>query len=238
MFNNYNGCAGHFEEIKPVVHMKKFGVIIDRAHGKNVSGKCSPDAANGVQSKYVYYEWKWSSIICRLLQKRLEDEGFRVEFTVDPDNEYEPGLSKRVEIANRIIKDNPDIHWIFISMHSNAAKDGHMWTNATGYSIYTTKGLTNSDYLADCIIKRAEEVLPLYKKNIRKYSNKYLEADHEENWTVIYGTTCPAVLAENWFHTTKSDVAWLTSEQGQEVIVDFHTKGIIDYFKLKYPDEI
>lgn len=215
--------------------MPKYGVIIDRAHGKNVAGKCSPDAANGIKdSAYYYYEWAWSSIICVRLANRLKEDGIRVEFTVDPTDEREPGLSVRANIANKIIKDNPDIHWVFISMHSNAAADGHNWSNATGYCIYTTKGITNSDTLADCILKRAEEALPLYKKHIRKYKNKSLEGDYEENWTVIYKTICPAVLAENWFHTTKSDVAWLKSEQGQEVIVDFHSKGIEDYFKLKF----
>lgn len=29
--------------------MSKFGVIIDRAHGDNVAGKCSPDAAKGLK---------------------------------------------------------------------------------------------------------------------------------------------------------------------------------------------
>ena len=219
--------------------MAKFGVIIDRAHGDNVAGKCSPDVANGFKdSPYFYKEWIWSSTICTKLANRLKEEGFRVEFTVDPKNEREPGLSTRVKITNKIIKDNPDTHWIFISMHSNAAGDGHNWSNATGYSIYTTKGVTNSDILADCILKRAEEALPLYSKNIRKYKDKYLEKDMEEDFTVIYGAACPAVLAENWFHTTKSDVAWLKSEQGQKTIVDFHSKGIADYFKLKFPNEI
>lgn len=239
MFKQYtNGCNGHFEELKPKT--PKFGVIIDRAHGINTPGKCSPDAANGLKdSPYYYYEWQWSSIICTKLAERLKNDGFRVEFTVDPKNEREPGLSVRADRANKIIKDNPDIHWIFISMHSNAAGgDGHVWSNAKGYSLYTTKGITNSDILADCIVKKAAEALPLYSKNIRKYKDKYLERDMEENWTVIYKTNCPAVLCENFFHTTKSEVAWLKSERGQEVIVDFHAKGIADYFNLQFPDEI
>ena len=217
----------------------KFGVIIDRAHGENVAGKCSPDAAKGLKgSPYYYKEWEWSSIICKKLANRLREEGFIVEFTVDPKEKREPGLRERAKVTNKIIKDNPDIHWVFVSMHSNAVGNINEWSNATGYSIYTTKGVTNSDILADCIIKRAEEALPLYSKNIRKYKDKYLERDIEENFTVIYGANCPAVLSENFFHTTKSDVAWLKSEQGQNTIVDFHVKGIADYFKLKFPDDI
>ena len=219
--------------------MSKFGVIIDRAHGENVAGKCSPDAAKGLKgSPYYYKEWEWSSIICNKLANCLREEGFRVEFTVNPDDPNEPGLNTRGKITNKIINDNPDVNWIFISMHSNAIGDINEWSNATGYSIWTTKLENNSDILADCIIKRAEEALPLYKKHIRKNMNSYLKKDYESNFYVIKAASCPAVLAENWFHTTKSDVAWLKSEQGQEVIVDFHAKGISDYFKLKFPDEI
>ena len=219
--------------------MSKFGVIIDRAHGENVAGKCSPDAAKGLKgSPYYYKEWEWSSIICNKLANRLREEGFIVEFTVNPDDPNEPGLTTRGKITNKIINDNPDVNWIFVSMHSNAIGDINEWSNATGYSIWTTKLENNSDILADCIIKRAEEALPLYKKRVRKNMNAYLKKDYESNFYVIKAASCPAVLAENWFHTTKSDVAWLKSEKGQEAIVDFHVKGISDYFKLKFPGEI
>ena len=219
--------------------MSKFGVIIDRAHGENVAGKCSPDAAKGLKgSPYYYKEWEWSSLICKKLANRLREEGFIVEFTINPDDPNEPGLSTRGKITNKIIKDNPDVNWVFVSMHSNAIGDINEWSNATGYSIWTTKLENNSDVLADCIIKRAEEALPLYKKHIRKNMNAYLKKDYESNFYVIKAANCPAVLAENWFHTTKSDVAWLKSEQGQNTIVDFHVKGIADYFKLKFPGEI
>ena len=219
--------------------MAKFGVIIDRAHGDNVAGKCSPDAAKGLKgSPYYYKEWEWSSLICTKLAEHLKNDGFIVEFTVDPKEKREPGLIERAKITNKIINDNPDVNWIFISMHSNAVGDIYEWSTTTGYSIWTTKLENNSDILADCILKRAEEALPLYKKHIRKNMNSYLKKDYESNFYVIKAANCPAVLAENWFHTTKSDVAWLKSEQGQKVIVDFHVKGINDYFKLKFPDEI
>ena len=219
--------------------MAKFGVIIDRAHGENVAGKCSPDAAKGLKdSPYYYKEWEWSSVICTKLANRLREEGFIVEFSVDPKEKREPGLSNRVKVTNKIIKDNPDIHWVFVSMHSNAVGNINEWSNATGYSIYTTKGVTNSDILADCIIKRAEEALPLYSKNIRKYKDKYLERDIEENFTVIYGANCPAVLTENFFQDCKSDIHWVKSNEGKEVLCKIHVDGILDYFKLKFPDEI
>ena len=48
---------------------------------------------------------------------------------------------------------------ILISLHINAAGDGTKWINATGWSCYTCKGQTESDRLADCLYKAAEQIL-------------------------------------------------------------------------------
>lgn len=239
MFNNYNGCTGHFEEIKPKKDMN-CAVILDVPHGSNVSGKGSPDGIKGnTSSQYYFREYQWGREFCKLfLAPRLREEGIEVYWTVDPDNEYEPGLSKRVAITNDIIKKHPDKHFVFVSTHNNAAGNGSEYKVATGWCIYTTKGENNSDILADCIMKRAEEALPLVKKTIRKYKNEYMWKDYEENFTVIYGANCPAVLTENFFQDCKSDILWLKTPAAKSVLADIHSMGIVDYFKLKFPNEI
>ena len=60
----------------------------------------------------------------------------------------------------------------------------------------------------------------------------------EENFTVIYGANCPAVLSENMFQDNKSDILWLKSNEGKEVLCEIHVDGILNYFKLKFPDHI
>lgn len=234
-----DGCNGHFEENKQKTNMK-FAVILDPAHGSNVAGKGSPDGIKGnKESQYYFKEYEWSREFCKFfLAPRLKEMGIDVYYTVDPDNEYEPGLSKRVEITNNIIKEHPDTKFVFVSPHVNAAGDGKDYKVATGWCIYTTKGETNSDVLADCIMKQAEQCLPLVKKSIRKYKNEYMKKDYEANFTVIYGANCPAVLSENFFQDCKSDVLWLKTPAAKTVLADIHAGGIMDYFNLKFANYI
>ena len=220
--------------------MKNLAVILDPAHGSNVAGKGSPDGIKGNKSsKYYFREYQWSREFCKYyLEPTLKSHEIQVFYTVDPNNEYEPGLRNRVQMTNKIIKDHPDIHFIFLSPHVNAAGDAKEYKVATGWSIYTSKGENNSDILADCIIMEAEANLPLLNKKIRKYKNEYLKKDVEENFTVIYGANCPAVLTENFFQDCKSDILWLKSNEGKEVLCEIHVDGILNYFKLKFPNEI
>lgn len=220
--------------------MKNLAVILDPAHGSNVAGKGSPDGIKGNKSsKYYFREYQWSREFCKYyLEPTLKRHDIQVFYTVDPNNEYEPGLRNRVQMTNKIIKDHPDIHFIFLSPHVNAAGDAKEYKVATGWSIYTTKGENNSDILADCIMTEAEANLPLLNKKIRKYKNEYLKKDVEENFTVIYGANCPAVLTENFFQDCKSDILWLKSNEGKEVLCEIHVDGILNYFKLKFPNEI
>ena len=220
--------------------MKNLAVILDPAHGSNVAGKGSPDALKGNKSsEYYFREYHWSREFCKYyLEPTLKNHGIQVFYTVDPNNEYEPGLRNRVQMTNKIIKDHPDIHFIFLSPHVNAAGDAKEYKVATGWSIYTSKGENNSDILADCIMTEAEANLPLLNKKIRKYKNEYLKKDVEENFTVIYGANCPAVLTENFFQDCKSDIHWLKSNEGKEVLCKIHVDGILNYFKLKFPNEI
>lgn len=218
----------------------KFGVILDVPHGSNVAGKGSPDGLKGnTESQYYFREYIWGREFCKFfLAPRLKEMGFDVYYTVDPDNEYEPGLSKRVQITNQIIKEHPDTKFVFVSTHNNAAGNGSEYKVATGWCIYTTKGENNSDILADCLMKKAEEYLPLVKKNIRKYKNEYMKKDYEENFTVIKGANCPAVLTENFFQDCKSDVLWLKTPAAKTVLADIHAGGIMDYFNLKFANYI
>lgn len=211
--------------------MSNFGVIIDRAHGINVAGKRSPDAAKNLKdSPYYFIEYEWSSEMCKVLAAKLKTLGIRTEFTVSPDDPLEPGLSERANIANNIIKGNPDTHWVFISLHADYYGDPLVWNNVTGYSIYTTKGTTNSDKLAECILKHARVDLPHFGKAVRTYKNGHIE----QNFTVIFKSICPAVLAENMFYSNKKDIEFLKSEEGKKCIADFHSYGIVDYFNQMY----
>ena len=65
--------------------------------------------------------------------------------------------------------------------------------NARGYSVYTTKGKTNSDIMAEIIMKQFAIDFPGLKARSDKSDG---DLDQEENFTVIQKTNSPAVLIE------------------------------------------
>lgn len=97
---------------------------------------------------------------------------------------------------------------ILLSIHVNAASNG-VWRNATGWSAYTTRGVTNSDKLAECLYDAATNVLKDRKIRTDKSDG---DRDYESDFYVIKKSNCPAVLTENFFMDNKDDVEYLLSE--------------------------
>lgn len=54
------------------------------------------------------------------------------------------------------------------------------------------------------------------------------------NFTVLNKTSMPAVLVENMFQDNKSDVEFLTSAEGKEILANIMIKGICDYFGIEF----
>ena len=115
---------------------------------------------------------------------------------------------------------------ILVSIHVNAAGNGSKWTNATGWSIYTCKGQTVSDKLAECLCEAAIKNFP-GKRFRTDYSDG--DSDWEENFYILRHSLCPAVLTENFFMDNKSDLEYLQSKAGKQAVVDTHIEGIIEY---------
>ena len=182
--------------------MTKFTIILDPAHGEETPGKRSPDEK--------LREYKWSRERVQELKKALELAGFEVFLTNNTDREI--GLSRRSANANKISRRNK----ILLSLHSNAASNGG-WSNARGYSVYTTKGKTTSD-------KVAEQILQDFKKNFPELQGRFDRSDGdldiEENFTVIYKTNFPSVLIEWLFQDNKEDVKLLQSAEYNERFIN------------------
>lgn len=82
--------------------------------------------------------------------------------------------------------------------------------NARGYSVYTTKGKTNSDKVAQVILENFMKDFPELKG---RFDNSDGDLDQEENFTVIHKANCPAVLIEWLFQDNKDDVELLTNNE-------------------------
>lgn len=192
-------------------------VILDNGHGINTPGKCSPDKS--------LKEYKWNREFVDKLIPLLENEGYTVFKIVTEDKDI--SLSERANRANKIITKHGAGNCVFISVHVNAAGNGN-WMNATGWEVYSTKGKTNSDKLAECLCNACLEE----NVKLRKDTSDG-DKDKESNFTVIYKTNCPAVLTENLFMDSKTDLEILKSEEGVQKLLNIHVKGINRFFENK-----
>ena len=199
-------------------------VILGTAHLESTPGKCSPDGK--------FREYKYSREIVEDLKTKLESYGYFVLVDVPQDDlkgyNQNKELSYRVQKVNDWCKTYGVKNCIYVSIHVNAAGGDGKWHTATGWEAYTTKGVTKSDKLAECLYSAAKQNLTGQKIRTDKSDG---DSDQEANFYVIRKTNCPAVLTENFFQDNKKDVEYLLSEQGKHEIVRTHIEGILNYFK-------
>ena len=191
-------------------------ILIDNGHGHNTPGKRSPDGK--------FREYAYNREIAKRIVADLIDRGYDAELLVPEDNDI--SLEERVRRVNNICLASAPSCVILVSVHVNAAGNGSKWTNASGWSVYTCKGQTVSDKLAECLCEAAIKNFP--GKRIRTdYSDN--DPDWEENFYILRHSLCPAVLTENFFMDSHSDLEYLQSKAGKQAVVDTHVEGIIEH---------
>lgn len=208
-------------------------ILIDNGHGHDTPGKRSPD---GKFLEYVY-----NREIAKRIVANLIDRGYDAELLVPEDKDI--SLEERVRRVNEICLTyepsyptlptscpastaHPNV--ILISIHVNAAGNGSKWMDATGWSCYTSKGQTQSDKLAECLYDAAIKNFP--GRRIRTdFSDG--DSDWEEGFYILRKSLCPAVLTENFFMDSHSDLEYLQSRAGKRAVVSTHVKGLIEYAK-------
>lgn len=126
-------------------------------------------------------------------------------------------LSWRVRVANSY---DPK-ETIFISIHNNAG-------GGEGFELYTTKGVTKSDKLAESLANNMERTFKLYDMKLR-YDFSDTDKDKEVDFYVLRKTKCPAVLLECGFFDSRSDFDKLKDPLFQAHLGSFIYTGIIEY---------
>ena len=195
-------------------------ILLDNGHAKSTPGKRSPVAKDG----YQLFEYEFNRDIVKRIAEKLEELGVKYHILV-PEVEEDIALSKRAERANKYCDEYGASNCFFISVHVNAAGMGTDWMNARGWSVWTTKGKTNSDAYATIFYEEAEKLLPKCNMTLRKDTTDG-DPDYEENFTVIYKTKCPAILTENLFMDNLTDMEFLRSDAGRNIIAKIHVNAI------------
>ena len=195
-------------------------IFIDNGHGLMTAGKRSPDG----QFREPFYNRE----IARRVVSNLRDRGLDAELLVPEDDDI--SLAERVRRINAACFLLGKRNVILVSIHVNAAGNGSKWLNATGWSVYTCKGQTASDMLAECLCQAAIKNFP--GRRIRTDMSDG-DMDWEEGFYILRKSLCVAVLTENFFMDSISDLEYLQSRAGKQAVVDTHVEGIVEYLNLK-----
>lgn len=208
-------------ELEPaIVTASKFWVLLDNGHAKSTPGKRSPLFEDGKQ----FFEYEFARDIVKRISNELQKLNINYKI-VTPEVDYDVPLTTRANRVNRYCSKLGKNNCLLISIHANAAGMGDKWMNARGWSVWTTKGKTDSDKYADIFYKEAEKILPKYGMTLRRDLSDG-DNDYESNFTILYKSKCPAILTENLFQDNKIDCEFLMSEQGREVITQIHVNAI------------
>jgi len=193
-------------------------ILIDNGHGKETPGKCSPDGS--------LKEYAWTREVARMVCDILQAEGYKAKLLVPEDRDV--SLANRVARANKFDKKQS----ILVSIHVNAAKSDGKWHNARGWRIFTTRGITEADTLAEFVWKAAKATFksPL---TVGSYSNQPLGHDWENDFYIIKKSYMPAVLVENFFQDNKEDVAYLQTDAAKAACAEVIVEGVKNYLKSK-----
>ena len=195
-------------------------IFIDNGHGLMTAGKRSPDG--------LFREPFYNREIARRLVSDLRDRGLDAELLVPEDDDI--SLAERVRRVNTACFLLGKQNVILVSIHVNAAGNGSKWLNATGWSVYTCKGQTESDRLAEILCEAAIKNFP--GRRIRTdFSDG--DSDWEEGFYLLRKSLCVAVLTENFFQDCLSDIQYLQSRAGKQAVVDTHVEGIVEYLYRK-----
>ena len=195
-------------------------IFIDNGHGLMTAGKRSPDG----QFREPFYNRK----IARRVVSDLRDRGLDAELLVPEDDDI--SLAERVRRINAACFLLGKQNVILVSIHVNAAGNGSKWLNATGWSVYTCKGQTESDKLAECLCQAAIKNFP--GRRIRTDISDG-DMDWEESFYILRKSLCVAVLTENFFMDSHSDLEYIQSKAGKQAVVDTHVEGIVEYLESK-----
>ena len=195
-------------------------IFIDNGHGLMTAGKRSPDG----QFREPFYNRE----ISRRVVSDLQDRGLDAELLVPEDDDI--SLAERVRRINAASFLLGKRNVILVSIHVNAAGNGSKWLNATGWSIYTCKGQTESDRLAEILCEAAIKNFP--GRRIRtNFSDG--DSDWEEGFYILRKSLCPAVLTENFFMDSRDDLEYLQSRAGKQAVVDTHVEGIVEWLEMR-----
>ncbi|PQJ91697.1 N-acetylmuramoyl-L-alanine amidase [Photobacterium phosphoreum] len=201
--------------------MKPF-ILLDPGHGGVINGiyqtpgKRSPLWSDGSQ----LFEGEFNRAITQGISQALTLRGIENKIIV-PELE-DISLPTRVRRANHLVTQYPVHQCLLISVHANAG-------GGSGFEIFTSRGQTDSDIIADHITHAFTQVFP--NKPLRcDYSDG--DSDKERGFYMLRKTRMAAVLTENFFMDNEVECCLILMQpKGRQKIIDYHVRGILAWVR-------
>lgn len=202
-------------------------VVLDFGHG-GIDSNGKYTTAPGKMFKFpdgeVAYEGVLNRQIGGLVYTHLRNHrDLNVVCTVKEDDPRDLSLSYRVRVANQF----PTKETLFVSIHCNAGGG-----KGTGFEIFTSKGKTKSDELAEKIADSVEDLYEEVGLNLR-YDFSDGDKDKEVDFYVLRKTKGVAVLLECGFFDNPKDFALLKDSEFQCKLAMRIYKGILNFIQNK-----
>lgn len=203
-------------------HIKN--IVLDFGHGgltQEGEYTSAPSKMHVFENGEVAYEGHLNRRIGGTLYNMLLNHipDLNVICTVDLDDPTDLSLEERV---NKEAKLDPK-ETIFVSIHCNAFN-----TEVDGFEIFTSKGDTYADHLAESIANSLESFFLGHGTKLR-YDLSDGDKDKERNFYVLRKTRCPAVLIECLFFDNLDNYEILKDPFMQNEIAGGIYRGILNY---------
>ena len=182
-------------------------ILLNPGHGKDTPGKCwSFDGE-------TFFEWLSNRETVARVAKKLDAAG--IEYHIITTEEVDIPLKVRSQRVNALCAKYGKENCLLFSVHSNASEKH----NASGVSVWTSRGKTTSDAYAEIMYDDGKERF----HNARMLSDMS-DGDHdfEAGFHMVTKTACAAVLVEAFFYDNKKDFDFLKSEEGREAIAEWY----------------
>lgn len=179
-------------------------LVLDAGHGGIDEGTMSVDKK--------YYEKNYTLALLKSLRTMFEGRNIKVYCTRTEDIT----LSKqaRVDLANKLHAD------LFISIHCNAANawERHIGGLETLYSLRTPEyGTLKNKKLAEIMLEELHQTTSLEKRGTIQREGLYL----------LHHSRVPATIVEVGYMTNTSDMKFMKTKNGQELILKGLYRGIL-----------
>ena len=205
--------------------MSKRHWILDAGHGGMVDGQYTTNPYYDENDPKTFhkmwvhdgtpiYEGVFNRLVVNQIATRLKEEGVSHQKLV---GQLDTSLRWRKDEANYIYTKKPES--VLVSVHGNAFNG-----LAKGIEVFTSKGETKSDPIAEVFCTEADKEFP---SKAMRWDLSDGDKDKEANFYILSKTRLPAILTENFFFDNKDEAEFMMSEEGVRRIAEYHVQAIL-----------